>query len=139
MLTITRIYEIEASHHLPDHDGKCRNPHGHSYKVEVTVRGAYHLGEPDTTYDGIYKDGPKKGMVIDFADLDTVLKPLISSLDHHDLNELTEALSPPTAENLARYIAAGADELLAESNYMVKVLKTRVYETSRAYAEVSIE
>lgn len=95
--TIKKVFRFEAAHHLPNHDGKCREPHGHSYKVEVVVEGEIN-SKPDH---------PQEGMVIDFADIKNVwvqhLKPY---LDHKDLNVSLESwhLCTTTAENIAAWI-----------------------------------
>jgi 6-pyruvoyltetrahydropterin/6-carboxytetrahydropterin synthase len=83
-------FSFEAAHLLPDlpEDHKCRRLHGHSYRVEIHVRGAVN---PDT------------GMVIDFADIKTAFQPLMAKLDHYYLNDV-EGLANPTSENLAVWI-----------------------------------
>ena len=139
MLTITRLYEFEAAHHLPDHDGKCRNPHGHSYKLEVSVRANWNSPKflDERAEDSVVVgSGPKRGMLIDFSDLDRILKPIITALDHHDLNEMSMALDPPTAENIAHYIWRGAIELLREDGAAVELNRIRLYETSKSYVEI---
>ena len=69
------------------------------------------------------------------SDLDYVLGPLIRALDHHDLNEVSETLDPPTAENLVFFIVEGIKELLKEAGAAVRVKRVRLYETARAYVE----
>lgn len=123
-MLITRLYEFEAAHHLPDHDGKCRNPHGHSYKLEVSVGS-----------DQLILIGPKRGMVMDFADLDSYLRPLIGRLDHQNLNDIAE-LDPPTAENIANYIWKEAQEVISGVRN-VWLARVKLYETSKSYVEVS--
>jgi 6-pyruvoyltetrahydropterin/6-carboxytetrahydropterin synthase len=93
MFTLSKEFRFEASHQLPAHDGKCARLHGHSWVGWVYCQGP----ELQTT-------GPKAGMLIDFADLKTLLKPLLEEhLDHHHLNETT-GLANPTSEELARWI-----------------------------------
>src|SRR5437667_8964526 len=56
---VTKIFHFESAHHLPGHRGKCAHLHGHSYRLEVTIRGPI-------------KDMPGEsdhGMVMDFGDL----------------------------------------------------------------------
>ena len=93
MLTITKRYTFEAAHHLPNHKGKCARPHGHSYKVDVTISGPLKPDEGQSD----------AGMVIDFDDLDAIVKPLIEMLDHHHLNTLLQFRT--TAENIAEWFA----------------------------------
>jgi len=63
-IRITKQFTFETAHALYGYDGKCRNIHGHSYKLDVTV-----IGEPITDMDNV-----KCGMVIDFGDLKHIVK-----------------------------------------------------------------
>ena len=82
--------EFEAAHRLPDYDGKCCRLHGHNWKVEVCIRGN-ELGE--------------NGMLVDFKELKEALRSVLCLLDHYYLNDNPPFdTTPPTAENLARYI-----------------------------------
>jgi len=89
-MDLFRKFTFEAAHLLPNlPDGhKCRRLHGHSYQVEIHVRGDV---EPHT------------GMVVDFADISSALQPLWQQLDHNYLNEV-DGLANPTSENLAVWI-----------------------------------
>src|SRR5215469_16747057 len=64
---ITREFTFEASHHLPGHQGKCRRPHGHSYRLQVSLRGPI-LDAPGQSNDG---------MVMDFEDLKQIVNTTI--------------------------------------------------------------
>ena len=82
--TVTRTFRFEAAHQLPWHEGKCRNLHGHSYRLDVTVAGPV---------------GPN-GIVLDFADLRAVVdREVVDRYDHRFLNDL---MDNPTAELLAQ-------------------------------------
>ncbi|MBO7529166.1 MAG: 6-carboxytetrahydropterin synthase QueD [Bacteroidales bacterium] len=73
MFYLTKIFHFEAAHALNGYDGKCRNIHGHSYEMRVTVKGL-PLNEPGN---------PKNGMVIDFHDLKTIVnQEVVDKLDH---------------------------------------------------------
>jgi len=73
VLTISRTIEFDAGHRVPNHDGQCCNPHGHRYRVVLTVAG--HLD----TENG----SPSEGMVLDFGFLKTLLMRHVHSvLDH---------------------------------------------------------
>jgi 6-pyruvoyltetrahydropterin/6-carboxytetrahydropterin synthase len=87
---IFREFSFEAAHHLPyvSEGHKCARLHGHSYRIEVRVRGEV---------------GPETGWVADFADITQAFEPLHARLDHYYLNEI-EGLENPTSENLARWI-----------------------------------
>lgn len=89
-MDIYKKFSIEAAHSLPNlpDDHKCRRLHGHSFQVEIHIRG-----EVD----------PVTGWVMDFADISRHFQPLFEQLDHHHLNEI-EGLDNPTSENLARWI-----------------------------------
>lgn len=108
-MDIYKRFNIEAAHRLPNvpPGHKCERLHGHSYRVEIHVRGSV---------------GDKTGWVIDFADIENAFRPIFEQLDHHYLNEV-EGLSNPTSENLARWIWA---KLVTSLNGLVKVV---VHET----------
>lgn len=82
---LERSVWLECAHHLPNHPGKCRYLHGHTYELTVEVFG--HVT-------------PSTGMVVDFHDLDGVLEGLEDLYDHKDLNVAIPDILP-TAENLA--------------------------------------
>lgn len=87
MYTIVREYSFEAAHSLPHlpPDHKCHNLHGHSYTVEVATGGEVN----------------ECGWVMDFACLDAVVAPLITQLDHSNLNDHFNF--PTTSELLAKW------------------------------------
>ncbi|MFT3897807.1 MAG: 6-carboxytetrahydropterin synthase QueD [Thermomonas sp.] len=102
-MDIFKVFTLEAAHRLPNVPAghKCARLHGHSFRVEIHVRG-----EP----------GTDTGWVMDFADLKSAFKPLHDQLDHHYLNEVP-GLENPTSERLAAWIwerLAPALPLLAE-------------------------
>jgi 6-pyruvoyltetrahydropterin/6-carboxytetrahydropterin synthase len=93
MWTLRKQFRFEAAHHLPQHDGKCARVHGHSWVGWLEVQG-----------DHLDTDGPKAGMVLDYADLADAVDPLVETvLDHWDLNATTGLLNP-TSEALAEWI-----------------------------------
>ena len=83
-------FAFDAAHHFahfpPGHPN--RGMHGHSFQVEVAVRG-----EPD----------PHSGFVVDFAELERACREVRETLDHRVLNEV-ERLGPPSLENLCLWI-----------------------------------
>jgi 6-pyruvoyltetrahydropterin/6-carboxytetrahydropterin synthase len=89
-MEIFKEFTFEAAHRLPNvpEGHKCARLHGHSFRVEIHVRGPVH---------------PELGWVIDFADIKDAFKPFYDRLDHYYLNEI-EGLENPTSENLARWI-----------------------------------
>ena len=73
MIRITKQFNFETAHALYGYDGKCKNIHGHNYKLSVTVVGA-------PIED---KSHPKYGMVIDFSDLKKIVKEeIVDPFDH---------------------------------------------------------
>lgn len=116
-ISITKKFNFEAAHSLPNHDGKCRNLHGHSYVFEVTVGGS------------VVNNGPKEGMVMDFADLKKVVnEEILLSWDHSYLNDIVPFVT--TAENLALEIYNRL------KNKNISVIKVKLWETSSAFVEV---
>lgn len=115
-VTICKCYEFSAGHWLPNvPDGHpCKRQHGHNYRVEL-----YAAGEMEQN----------AGWLVDFAELDGWMKPLIAQLDHRMLNEI---LPNPTAEWLAWWLKVRIPVKLAG-------LKVRVWETPKAYAETKGE
>jgi 6-pyruvoyltetrahydropterin/6-carboxytetrahydropterin synthase len=90
-VTLTRTFSFEAAHRLPmvPSDHKCARMHGHSFKVDIDVSG-----EID----------PKMGWLIDYADITSVVEPLIRrELDHRPLNDVP-GLENPTSELLAVWL-----------------------------------
>ncbi len=73
IIRITKQFYFETGHALHGYDGQCRNVHGHSYQLDVTV-----IGKPISDVDHV-----KKGMVIDFGDLKTIVKSeIVDVFDH---------------------------------------------------------
>lgn len=89
-MEVFKKFRFEAAHRLPNVPEwhKCARLHGHSYTVEIHVRGAVGL---------------ESGWVMDFAEITTAFAPLHAQLDHYYLNEV-EGLDNPTSEELARWI-----------------------------------
>jgi len=89
MFEVTVEDTFAAGHYLRNYKGKCENPHGHNYRVRVTLAG---------------HDLDKAGLLLDFKDLREVMKPVIDRLDHQMINELEPFVTiNPSAENLAKY------------------------------------
>lgn len=109
---VTRTFNFEAAHKLDWHNGACRNLHGHSYRLEVSVEG-----ELDAN-----------GIIVDFADLAaTVRREVIDRYDHTYLND---ALPNPTAELLAHAIWAHLDDV------GLQVTRLRLWETADSSVEI---
>lgn len=115
MTRISRDFVFDSAHFLPNHAGKCKNTHGHQWRVRVTIEG---------------KVNGETGMLIDFQDLKRVVnKYVIDVLDHKLLNEVVSFM--PTAENLAEYIYEQIAYGLFLNGYagVIKVVKIELWET----------
>ena len=89
MYEVTVEDSFAAGHYLRNYKGKCENPHGHNYKVRVTLAG---------------KELDKAGLLLDFRDLQEAMKPVIDRLDHQMINDIDPfKVLNPSAENLAKY------------------------------------
>ncbi len=102
-----------GAHHLRDYPGDCEKPHGHNWKVEVTVRA--------TELDSC-------GMGIDFKVLKKTVEKVIDQLDHNDLNTLPAFQEKnPSSEHIAEFIFSKVKALLSSDSYSlysVTVLET---------------
>lgn len=136
MLTrIAKDFRWEMAHRLPEHDGGCRNVHGHSYRLWVELEG-----EPQAS-----------GMVLDYFDLKKLVDPMIAEIDHSFLCDRSDTLIcnfmaesklkavyvewPTTAENICRWFFERIAATLAPMKHLTE-LRVRIQETERTYAEV---
>lgn len=89
MYEVTVEELFAAGHYLRNYHGKCEKPHGHNYKVRVTLAG---------------RELDKAGLLLDFKDLREVMKHIIDRLDHQMINDIAPFTElNPSAENLAKY------------------------------------
>jgi len=111
---IGRTYHFESAHYLPlVPDGhKCKNMHGHNYRIDIVMQG-----ELD-----------RRGFIKDFAEIDEQVLPLIRKVDHRVLNDI-EGLQNPTAETIAAWFL----------QRIPGCEKVRVYENDNCWAEASGE
>ncbi len=139
-IRLTKIFDFEMAHALWNYDGKCKNIHGHTFKLEVTV-----IGEPIND-----SNSPKNGMVIDFGDLKKIIKQhIIDTHDHHltinensphnDLNYEKVGIElinrkpfQPTSENLIIEFVNIIKRHLPDN---VKLFSVKLWETANSYAE----
>jgi 6-pyruvoyltetrahydropterin/6-carboxytetrahydropterin synthase len=121
MFEVTVQAGFSSGHYLRNYRGKCENPHGHNYRVLVTLVGA-ELDEA--------------GMLLDFKLLKQVLRPTVEYLDHQMINDLEPFTTlNPSAENLARYFfEQTATQLLEMAQGRVRVKNCTVYETDTSFA-----
>lgn len=116
-MRIAAEFSFEAAHqlaHLPE-GHKCKRLHGHNYRVEVAVEGPVD----------------ERGFVMDYAELEALVDPLIAEIDHRFLNEIP-GLECPTTEALVYYFLEALAPALRPRRVTV-----RIYETPRYWAEDS--
>lgn len=103
-MVIEKEFVFDAAHFLPlvAPDHKCRRLHGHTYKVVIGVEG----------------DVGAQGWIMDFADIGTVIKPILQQIDHTLLNAV-EGLENPTAENIARWLYDRSKKELDTVSYVI--------------------
>ncbi len=122
MFEVTVEAGFSSGHYLRNYQGKCENPHGHNYKVFITLMGA----ELDHA-----------GLLLDFKLLKQVMRPVVDRLDHQMINDLEpfkEELNP-SAENLARYFFQQTSTQLYEMTQgRVRVKDCTLYETDTSFA-----
>src|SRR5258708_36597658 len=116
MFEVTVEDSFAAGHYLRNYKGKCENPHGHNYKVRVTLAG---------------KELDKAGLLLDFKDLREVMKHVIDRLDHQMINDIEPFTElNPSAENLAKYFYDEASGRLHQgTNGRVNVKDVTGFET----------
>jgi 6-pyruvoyltetrahydropterin/6-carboxytetrahydropterin synthase len=141
VIRITKQFGFETGHALYGYDGKCKNVHGHSYKLSVTV-----IGTPVTDTSHV-----KLGMVIDFGDLKKIVKEeIVDPFDHATVfnkntphvelaNELMErghkvilANYQPTSENM---VLDFAHRIGARLPINIQVYCLKLQDTDTSYAE----
>jgi 6-pyruvoyltetrahydropterin/6-carboxytetrahydropterin synthase len=112
---------FSAGHALRNYRGKCENPHGHNYKVRVTLYG---------------EELDRAGLLLDFMDLKDVMRDTVDRLDHQMINDLEPfTVLNPSAENLAKYFYDQTQaKLRAATNGRVRVKDVTVWETDTTTA-----
>lgn len=133
-VTLRRKYELECAHQLTGglpEGHRCRRLHGHRYEVELHVQGATD----------------EHGVLIEYADLDTIVLPVFRLADHHDLNTLHERCSTaaaarvaanPTVERIAEWLGARLYGLIASARAtgrVMRLVRVSVQEDSRSGAD----
>ncbi|WP_277679404.1 6-carboxytetrahydropterin synthase QueD [Gracilibacillus dipsosauri] len=123
---VSKEFTFDASHHLHAYEGKCKNLHGHTYKVIFGISGFVN----------------DIGIVIDFGDIKKIWKNEIEiHLDHRYLNETLPKMNT-TAENMVVWLYEKMEESIKCKEYAlseVRVEFVRLYETPTSYAEVKRE
>jgi len=121
MYEVTVEDTFAAGHYLRNYKGKCENPHGHNYRVRVTLAG---------------RELDQAGLLLDFKDLKRVMKPVIDYLDHRMMNDLEPFTTlNPSAENLAKYFFDETNERLKQdTNGRVAIKRVTIWETDTSIA-----
>jgi 6-pyruvoyltetrahydropterin/6-carboxytetrahydropterin synthase len=121
MYEVTVETDFSSGHYLRNYVGKCENPHGHNYKVRVTLAGA-ELDEA--------------GLLLDFKLLKHLLRPIVERIDHRMLNDLEPFTTlNPSAENIAKYFFDQTNvELAAMTGGRVRVKDCTIWETDTTTA-----
>lgn len=139
-IRVTKEFDFEMAHALWNYDGACRNIHGHSYRLFVTI-----IGEPNDD-----PGDPKFGMVLDFKDLKALVKgPIVDFFDHalvlyrevdgellSQIKNMYEKVHlfdyQPTCENLVLFIV---DTIRAKMPPSLELHSIKLYETASSYGE----
>lgn len=122
MFEVTVEAGFSSGHYLRNYRGKCENPHGHNYKVFVTLIGS---------------DLDEAGLLLDFKLLKQIMRPVVDRLDHQMINDLEPFVAElnPSAENLARYFyQETARQLHDMTSGRVRVKDCTLYETDTSFA-----
>jgi len=121
MFEVTVDAGFSSGHYLRNYRGKCENPHGHNYKVQVTLQG---------------KELDEAGLLLDFKLLKQVLRPVVEYLDHQMINDLEPFTTVnPSAENLAKYFFDETNKQLSGmTNGRVTVKQSTIFETDTSRA-----
>jgi 6-pyruvoyltetrahydropterin/6-carboxytetrahydropterin synthase len=139
-IRVTREFRFEMAHSLWNYDGPCKNIHGHSYKLYVTVAGKPLRDKSD----------PKNGMVIDFSELKKIIDKYVINYFDHSVVISSKAVKPelkktaklfdkfyivdyqPTCENLLEHIVGIISDKLPDK---IKLVAVKLRETDTSYAE----
>jgi len=135
-MKIAKEFHWEMGHRLPEHFGKCKNIHGHSYRMIVELEGSLNAD----------------GMIMDYYDLKKIVNPVVEKLDHafmvyekdEAIVQFLESMKSKkiivefqsTVENICKYILTEIQEQILPSN--VNKLKVRIFESVDDYAEEEI-
>ena len=141
VIRLTKEFSFEAAHALEGYDGCCREIHGHSYRLYITIKG-----KPESD-----PESPKYGMVIDFGELKRIVnEQIIDRLDHSfmmrrtpEAEQVVADLSgrfhrvvltdyQPTTENLLSDVA---ERLLGALPEDVELCKLKLHETATSFGE----
>jgi len=139
-IRLTRVFHFDMAHVLLDYPGKCKNIHGHTYKLEVTVWGILCNEEYS----------PNKGMLIDFTDFKNLIQneiiavwdhalmihqnsdPVLLSALKNNYEKIITVPFQPTTENMICELATIIKKILPSD---LQLFSLRLYETEKSFAE----
>ncbi len=108
-MLVTKEFTFDAAHQLPNYNGKCERLHGHTWRMQVTLKARIN---------------PKDGIAFDFVELKKVVKErVLEKLDHSFVNDYLEH---PSAENLCLFVARELHDL--------PLYEVKCWETATSYA-----
>jgi 6-pyruvoyltetrahydropterin/6-carboxytetrahydropterin synthase len=111
---VAKEFKFDSAHKLEWHEGKCKKLHGHTYKLQVIVKGNLN----------------KNGIIIDFEDLKEIVKrEVLKKLDHEFLNKI---IKNPTSENIAVWI-------WNKLKYKLNLHEINLYETPTSFVTIKNE
>lgn len=114
-MKVTREFTFAAAHHLTDYHGECERPHGHTYKLSITVEGP--IG--------------KDGLVVDFVALKKIVeKKILSKVDHRDLNDI---FKNPSAELIAVWVWRQLAHIGKDTGTKVRLACVRLWEGEHTF------
>lgn len=119
-VSISKIFTFDSAHCLKGYKGKCKNVHGHTFKLEVTVKG----------------DVDNSGLVMDFSKLSSMVKKeIISYLDHKYLNEIFDFNA--TCENIGLWIWEKLCNKVEQHDCVLQQI--RLWETQTSFVTIKRE
>lgn len=142
MIKITKTIEWEMGHRIPNHDSKCRNLHGHHYKLDLSLSGPINSD----------KGSSSEGMVIDFGEIkklllttiydaldhsfmiyehDNVMRSFFKNYDHENFKVIIVPFIP-SVENISQWSYNQIIHLIPQS---LNIENIRVYETPSSWAD----
>ena len=120
MFQVSVEESFSAGHALRGYKGKCENPHGHNYKVRVTLEGP--------ALDSV-------GLLYDFVHLKQIIHQVIHAVDHKFLNDLPPFdMINPSAENIAKYLYDEAAKQMRQQPNGARIASITVWETDQTAA-----
>ena len=141
VIRLTKEFSFEAAHALEGYDGRCREIHGHSYRLYITIKGE-PINDPDS---------PKYGMVMDFGALKRIVnEQIIDRLDHSFMMRRTPEAEQIAAEICSRFqrviltdyqpttenlLSDFAERLLGALPEDVELCKLKLHETATSFGE----